>query len=200
MKIIISHLQQIGHRQVAAIILFSGILFGATNVGDWSLQAYMDRLKFPESWFGIVLAFSFVLGGLAGQFGHHLEKRVRPTRIFPIMLCVACLSYFLSGAVLGLHGIFFLILSVALYGFGSPLVRDALNKRVSSERRATILSTASLASRFVFMPVSLAAGAIESRYGIGVSLLALCVFLGIAGGLALIWLRLPEAGNSVLRP
>jgi hypothetical protein len=61
-----------------------------------------------------------------------------------------------------------------------------VNKAVDSSNRATMLSTVSFTSSFVFVPLSMAAGFAPDRDGIGAVLTALPVWLMAVA--AILWL------------
>ncbi len=72
------------------------------------------------------------------------------------------------------------MISNAAWGIGFPVMQDALNRRVDSARRATILSVASLMIRFVFIPLGIILGWVVDTYGIQNGLLALAGFVVVA--------------------
>jgi hypothetical protein len=68
-----------------------------------------------------------------------------------------------------------------------PRINTAINSRVGPERRATILSTASLMVHLLFIPSSLIVGAVSDHGGIGAGLAWMAGQLLVLGAVGL-WL------------
>ncbi len=178
-----------GHKEVACIILFMAVLFGTTQAGMWTQQPYYIALGLSEAWFGVFTAIGFLLSGLAGQYGHVLERRARDGKILPLIWLGVTICYTASGFALGYHAIALLFCSSISYGLTFPIIQDAINRRVASARRATIISAANLAARFVFIPLSFVIGGIADTYGITNALLVLSVFLLTGGSFGIACLK-----------
>jgi len=175
---------------VGLIIVFSAALFCATKLIMMSQQPYLVALEVPEAAFGVFYALGFGLAGLASQLSHRTEtwfSNFQALVGFWALAVSACLA---SAIILGPHGVLLLILGGAfIYGAASPRVHGAINKRVGSDRRATILSTQSLLVQLSFVPLSLIIGQSFGAFGIQGALFGLAVWLVLAGiGLAL-WAR-----------
>jgi hypothetical protein len=69
-----------------------------------------------------------------------------------------------------------LYLGSVAFCVGTPALEDAINHRVSSARRATIISTSSLLINLMFLPIGLIAGWVADHHGVQSSLLALAGF------------------------
>lgn len=174
-----------GHKEIAGIILFSTVIFTATKIMLWVQQPYYELLALPEIWYGIFTATGFLLGGVGGHLGHILDGHVRNRTMFLFMLVAivsACLiaSMFKSVSVVPL-----LLIGSVMWGFGWPRVQSAINMRVSSERRATILSTASLMVSLAFIPIGPTLGWAADLWGIQTALQGLGLFILTGGGLGL---------------
>lgn len=167
-----------GHKEIAGIILFSAILFAGSKIVMWSQQPYYMALELPEAWFGILIASGALLGGLGGQFGHRLEHIFRNKSLLVTAMAVMVAAMVLAGAVIGYHGIALLMLGSLIYGICGPSVQDAINSRIPSDRRATVLSTASLMVHLTFIPLSLGIGKISDSAGIGAALIMLGLIVG----------------------
>ncbi len=168
------------NREIAALIFFVAILYGSTQAGMWTQQPYFMELGIAERWFGVIISVGFLIGGLGSQLGHFLEKFMRPVKILVMLWALAIICWALSGAFLWYHALALLCISNIAWGIGFPVMQDAINRRVDSSRRATILSVASLMMRVVFIPVGFALGWISDLYGLQVGLLALAGFVLIA--------------------
>lgn len=171
-----------GHVDVGLIILFSGILFCATKLIMWSQQPYYQVLGLDESLFGVMMAAGFMLAGVSSHFGHLLDGRSGNLKMLMIIWAVAMAVCVITGLYQGWAGIALLMLGGScLYGLANPRVSEAINARVDSSRRATVLSTQSLVVNVLFVPTSLVVGMVADHYGVGGGLLTVAGWLLVAG-------------------
>jgi len=156
-----------GHREVAGIIFISMIAFSTTKLMLWSQQPYYMTTGIGVEWFGVIMAGMYLLSGMAGQWGHLLDHKMSHRFMLGfaiIMLAVCCFSL----AVLQnpLFGIGFFFLGTMVYGAMRPRMDSAINECVGSERRASVLSTATLMISVMFIPSSIVVGMIDSSSNI----------------------------------
>ena len=187
-----------GHVEIAGIIMLSAVLFAATKTLLWTQQPYYIVLGLAPAWFGVLSATGFVLGGLGGHFGHALDGRFRNISVLTGFLGAIIAVCLIAGLWPGHHAIPLLLTGSMMFGIGWPRVQAAINKRVSSARRATILSTASLMIHVVAIPLMVVIGAVEKSGGITTALLFLAGALSVGGiaGLLLIKRMNGRAGEA----
>ncbi len=184
-----------GHREVGAIIVFAGITFCATKIVMWSQQPYYMMMKVPEIWFGLLSAIGFLLAGLGGHLGHHIDGRLSNMGVMHVMLGAICAICFITALVPSHATMMLLMAGSIMFGIAFPRVQNELNARVDSTRRATILSTMSLMVSLLFIPLGSLAGIVAGAWDIRAALFALGVFTVLAGGgaLAMAWRRRQSA-------
>jgi MFS family permease len=181
-----------GHKEIAGIILVSMVLFCSTKLMLLSQQPYFEKAGIPVEWFGIIMAAFHIAGGLAGHWSHKLEPYGSNKFKLTIMACAMVLACLILSATTGLwYFIPFFVMGTMTYGIGYPIVQSAINSMVGSERRATILSTASLMVNILLIPASLAIGYAADFGGIEASLGYLGLQILILGGIGL-WLWKPK--------
>ena len=178
-----------GHVEVAAIILLSALLFAMTKSLLWAQQPYYIMLHLPESWFGVLSCTGFLVGATAGTFGYKLDGRLSNVAALEILLVGAVLICAVAGLWPGNHGVALLLAGSFIYGIGAPRVQAAINKRVPSARRATILSAASLAVHVVSIPLMILSGWVSDAYGITAALVIMAAVMAVGGGAASLLLR-----------
>ncbi len=177
-----------GHAEVGFIIIFAGLLFGGTKMIMWSQQPYYMALQLPEYYYGLLMAVGFMLSGLSGQLAHRLDGHVSNLRALTIALLVAFGICVLAGGAIGYHGVGLLMIGGSfLYGMAAPRVSNAINQRVESDRRATILSVVNLLRELCFIPLSLLAGYAVTRGGIGQGLHVIAGWMMLAGLFIGLW-------------
>lgn len=174
-----------GHKEIAGIILFATIVFTATKIMLWVQQPYYELLGLPEIWYGILTATGFLVGGLGGHLGHLCDGHVRNRTMFFCMLIMVVSACLIAGAFKSVGVIPLLLVGSVMWGFGWPRVQSAINMRVSSERRATILSTASLMISLAFIPIGPTLGLAADIWGIQAALTGLGLFILAGGSLGL---------------
>lgn len=171
-----------GHAEVGMLILFAAVLFCATKLIMWSQQPYYLAIGLDASLFGVLVACGFLLAGFSSQFGHRIDGRVGSLTALGCAWLLTLLICVITGVYQGLAGVALLMIGgSAIYGLANPRVSEAINKRVDSARRATILSTQSLLTNLFFIPSSLIIGMASDRLGIGGGLLAIAGWLLLAG-------------------
>lgn len=187
-----------GHADVGMIILFASVMFCSTKLIMWTQQPYYMALHIDESLFGILMAAGFLMAGMSSHVSHLLDGKVGSVQALLGVWVVAVAVCIASGLSLGYVGVGLLMLGGSvLYGIAAPRVSEAINSRVGSERRATILSTQSLICSLFFIPTSIGMGWIAENYTIGAALLAIAAWLGLAGiALALVVVR--RGGRRVM--
>lgn len=173
-----------GHPEVGGIILLSAILFASTKMMMWAQQPYYMALGIPEGWFGALAACGFLLGGTASAIGHRLDGRFSNVGVLRTLLVWAALAAAGAGLWTGNHGVVLLMSGSFIFGIGWSRVQAAINRRVASGRRATILSCASLMVHMFSIPLLVLTGTMQEWQGIGASLLLLSLLLLVIGGTA----------------
>lgn len=183
-----------GHKEIAGIILLSAVVLCATKLMMWSQQPYYTDAGLPIEWFGIIMTASYIVGGIIGQISHkmeHLGSNKQALVSIGIVLTLACVILghnvgYVAGALLFLTG-------TIAYAIGQPRINNAINGMVGSERRATVLSTASLMVHVLFIPSSLMVGYMSEITDIHGALYFIAAELLVLGAIALmLWRKNPD--------
>jgi MFS family permease len=171
-----------GHAEIGFIIIFAATMFCSTKLIMWSQQPYYIALELPKSAFGILMAVGYGLGGLSSHWAHMLDGKVDTFRALMLAWLIAFLVCIGAAGMMGLPGIGLLMIGGScIYGATSPRVNEAINRLVGSERRATILSTQSLMTNLLAIPLSSVTGWISGLWGVRGTLYAIALWLCLAG-------------------
>lgn len=190
-----------GHKEVAFIIIFAGLLFSGTKLIMWSQQPYYMALQLPEYMFGMLMAVGFGLSGMASTLAHKLDGRIGNLRMLALALMTAMIVCIGAGGVVGLHGVALLMVGGSfLFGLSMPRVSDAINSRVDSSRRATILSTVNLLRELFFIPVAFVVGVAVTAGGVGYGLFTIAAWLSLAGLFIALWAWQRAKASSLVQP
>ncbi len=175
-----------GHKEVAGIILLSAVMLCSTKLMMWAQQPYYAQGGLPVEWFGVVLAASYIFGGLLGQHSHKIEHLGTHKIVIAgmtMVLVTACLVLGLGVGIIMAIPLF--LTGTIAYAVGQPRINSAINGMVGSERRATVLSTASLMVHVLFIPSSLTVGYVQDVTDIYGALFFIAGMLVVLGGIAL---------------
>ncbi len=172
------------HAEIGFAIMSAAALFSATKIVMWTQQPYFMLLHVPESWYGVLMAVGFLLGGAASHASHLLDGKIGAPRALALIWCAAILVCLGAAWRPGWHGIALLMLGgTCIFGMASPRINEVINDHVDSARRATVLSTQSLMVRTVFIPLSAAMGGLSKHWGVTGTLLGLALWLGVTGSM-----------------
>jgi MFS family permease len=187
------------HPVVGILLGFAAVMFCSTKLIMWSQQPYYIALGLKESWFGILMAAGFFLGGFSSHLAHLLDGKVGTWKVLALVWAMAVTACLVAAAQVGWAGVGMMMVGGScLFGIANPRVSEAINRHVDPARRATVLSTQSLLVSLLFIPVSRVMGLISKTGGVRLMLLALAAWLGIAGVCLLVWRRrrTPEAESQ----
>lgn len=170
-----------GHKEIAGLIMLMTLVFATTKICMWSIQAYNAALGWDPSWNGWILSIIMISGGFFGHIGHKLWPNLHGRKALYILLAALALALTIAGLGLTWIGIVCLGFEAFVFGFGMPRAQEAINNLAGSGDRATILSTASLATSLGFIPMSQLIGWMTDHYGIGAGLLGHAALISALG-------------------
>ncbi len=184
-----------GSAELGFVVIAAAALFSSTKIIMWSQQPYYLLLRIPESWYGVLMAVGFLLGGASSHVSHLTDGKIGPGRALAVTWLV-CIAICLGAAWHpGWHGVALLMLGGScIFGMAMPYVNEVINRHVESSRRATALSTQNLMVKALFIPLSAVMGGIAKHAGVTSMLLWLALWFAVTGvllGLAALRLRPP---------
>jgi hypothetical protein len=153
----------------------------------WTHQKYWQESGVPLAYFGVLMAGYSLIYGFAGKSAAAGSARFgrRPllaaAGALPVIACFGMASFF------GWGGILLGTLGQVGRGLGGVLFLNALNEKISSAFRATVISMASLGTRAAFCLLGPLVGYGIDRWGLPSVLSA----LGILFSIAFVFLILP---------
>lgn len=155
------------HSKLLNYILLTSMFYGvATLVAVWAFQKYWQHLEIPLLYFGYLWALSNFSVAIMGRYAHKLEKHIGSSITVIMMAALPVVGYFGISAVESIWGIIFCLCFQLSRGINAVVIRDALNKRVTADLRATANSVSSLGVRGLFILLGPVAGHLIDTYGI----------------------------------
>lgn len=171
------------NRAIGLVVLGAAVVFGSTQYNTWAQQAYWQAFAVPPALNGVLAALGWGLAGVAGHYGHWVERKMGYRRSVLLIWLVLCASWLVAGLSLSWAGVGLLFAGSMSWALGWPAVQDAINRQIDGSRRATVISAVSLAIRLAFMPIGVALSWVADHHGIQPSLLILG---GVHAGLGVI--------------
>lgn len=164
-----------GHREIAAIVLTSAVLFSTSKMMLWAQMPYYAAVGFSPAWLGVLMACGFLMGSLAGHLGHLLDDKLGDRQVFLIMIGTEIAVLSVSALLQNAFGAIILLYGSLLWGMGWPRVQSAINKHAGSHHRASVLSTASMMIHLLFIPAGLMFGWVSDHFGLRLAIAGLMV-------------------------
>lgn len=172
-----------GHREIAGIVLLMVIVFSTTKICMWGIQAYAEALHLPETYNGWIICAVMLFGGVSGHVGHKIFPNLKGQQALQCLIIMLVIVLLIAGFSMSFVGIIALGLEAFVFGFGMPRAQETINNLVDSSRRATVLSTANLATSLGFIPLSQMVGFVTDQADIST---ALITYAGVLAVLAVI--------------
>lgn len=151
-------------------------------------QPYAQSIGIPHAWIGAGLVVLRVVSLTGAHWAHAVRQRIGEKYLLwltPAAIVAAIVGMAVTPTYLSLALIAVVLFLNAIH---RPVVSATLNRHVTSEIRATVLSTANLLSVLLVAVVQPVMGAVADRWGIPAMLLALAAAGGLAAyGVLLLW-------------
>lgn len=147
-----------------------------TLLAVWLMQRVWVELDLTLLHFGWIWCLLQLVGALAGQGAHAVERLLGSRRAIYAIGLVALKGLLLLGTAMLSWVMVGGVLSFAARGLFSVLFMDALNRRINNDYRATINSLLGVGFRLGFIVVASLLGLVFDGFGLNASVLMLSVF------------------------
>lgn len=149
------------------LIILNIIFYSVSTLfAVWMYQKYWGDIGIPILYFGYLWAISNFVVAAAAKYAHKVEKAVGSVFILLIIGILPVVAYMGVGLTEGVVGIFFCLLFQICRGLYQVIFKDALNKRVTGDFRATANSVAQMGGRIIFMLFGPLVGRLIDQEGI----------------------------------
>jgi predicted MFS family arabinose efflux permease len=169
-------------RDTATRLVFLNLVAGGTGglVMFWVHQKYWQESGVPLAWFGVLLAGYGLIFGLAGRSAAYAATRYGRRPVLAAVGVLPVIAFLGMASFLGWAGIMVGILGQVGRGLGGVLFMEALNARISSAFRATVISLSQLGIRASFCLLGPLVGYGIDAWGLPSVLSALGILFAIA--------------------
>ena len=179
--------------EIKWLIIYAGFVSASTLTMVFFIQPYFQLVHLPLTFFGIVWAiFNFSVGIfslLADKFEIKFGRRISLISLifFPFI------GYLLLSLTGSLWSIVFIFLFYFTRGISYPILKDYINRLVTSDMRATVLSIKNLVGRFIFAVIGPIIGYMTDVYSLQLALAASGITFFILAGGSILFLRKHKA-------
>ncbi|MBN2042709.1 MAG: MFS transporter [Candidatus Aenigmarchaeota archaeon] len=173
------------HPRVMWLTLFSGFVLSFYISRLLLQQPFMGNMGIDIAWFGWIYAVLFLVSGVVSHYAQEIEQRIGEERSFVLIGGLMVISFIVLGLFPSyLWVISFLFLQQFVIGYYDPVFSDYINRLVTFDKRATVLSVRSLVGTVIGFFVLVGTGLLSDVYGIGNTfvfsgLVLLAVFAGL---------------------
>ncbi len=132
------------------LIIFSAIVYALYSAGLWLYQPYFKLSGVDIAYFGIIFASFQIVAALSSKYAHRIENKIGAKISLLVLVPIIFLGYLLTSKIVFLFSFAFIYLFQFVRGFLEPVFSDYVNKLVTSDIRATVLSVQSLVKRLLY--------------------------------------------------
>ena len=165
------------HKQLRALLLLSGIISAGTLTMVWFVQPVMKQAGVPLWLFGFSWAILNATAGFASFHAHRVEK-MWGNNTFVYLSLLLFFSYAITGTIM-IWTIPFIMLFSCIRGIGNPIATSYINRYITSDKRATILSMRMLIMRMIFVITAPLMGYIADKFSLHIALYCCGLLFGI---------------------
>lgn len=139
------------NKEVKWLVLYSAFIGTSTFTAVWFIQPIWKETGVPLELFGVLWAMLQFTAGIFSILAHHFSKKIELKWLLTLLFAMSTGAYIVLGLFQGIWMSTLFFLFYIVRGLKTPIINDALNKRIPSHRRATILSIQSLCMRLSFV-------------------------------------------------
>ena len=166
------------NKLLLTLAVFSVMTVVAIIVSFFLVQQYYSFLGIPPYLFGIIIIIGKLLESLSAKYADKVEKIIKEKLSLILIATLIIVGYsFMYYYSFYWAFIFAYLLSIA-FGLQGPILSDYINKHISSEKRATVLSIKNQLKNVVFLIVPPLIGKVANvSIQLAFGVLALSAFL-----------------------
>lgn len=138
------------HKEVKWLIFYSGFVWASTLTMVWFIQPYFSLVWLPLAYFWFMWWLLNLSVWLFSIYAHKIEKYLWRKKSLISLIFLSFLWYILVAIFQSLWSIIFIFIFYFVRWFWWPVIMDYINKIISSNMRATVLSIKNLFARVVY--------------------------------------------------
>lgn len=186
----------IDNKKLKWLILYSSAMGVATLSMAWFAQPFFKQVNVPLAYFGILWAGLNFSAGLTSFNSHKFDKNKKGGKMLIYLALAMVGALFFVGFNMTLFGLFFIFFIYLLRGIVTPILRNAINKNTTSNKRATVLSIRSFIIRVSFAIFAPILGFLADDYSLSASFYTLAIAVGFFSILSALQLYKMDKNHS----
>jgi len=155
----------------------------------WFIQPYLDVVGLPVAYFGLVWAALNFSVGLFSMFAYRIERLLGQSKTLLMLLPLAVMAYMLSAFIQTLWVIAVFFIFYFVRGIHGPMLKEYVNRLISSDKRATVLSVKNMFGRLFFTIIGPFIGWMKDAWSFKQAFLLAAGIFFVAGGISILFLR-----------
>jgi MFS family permease len=159
------------HHEIKWLIIYSGFISASTLTMVFFIQPYFQLVDLPLVYFGIIWAILNVSVGIFSLYAHKYEIKLGRKKALISLIIFPFIGYLLLSITKSLWSLIFILPFYFTRAMSYPILKDYVNKLVSSDIRATVLSVKNLVSRIIFAIVGPIIGWLTDVYSLQLALM-----------------------------
>lgn len=140
-------------RLLKLIMLNAIMSFLGTLTAVWMFQKYWDNIGVPITYFGFLWALTNFTVSIVSKRAHKVEKKIGSVAAIVTIGLLPIAGYLGIALVDHVAGVAICLLFQVCRGLGQVIYNDALNKRVTTDFRATANSIMQMGVRILFVGI-----------------------------------------------
>lgn len=186
---------------VRIVIMLAGTAFAALEAVHYLIQPYLVNRDIEVGVMFSLLQVPILLAGLGGALLAGRVSGRAGTKALLLGPIFGAVCYAVLAVSPGLTAYLALPLLIGVSSCVEPIATGYINRRIGSERRATVLSISSMTRSLVMAALAPGLGYTTDRWGIGEAFAvggAITLASALAFGLPLVWRTVRESENPAL--
>jgi MFS family permease len=133
------------------ILLHSILTSSGTLLAVWLFQKYWTDIAIPLVMFGFLWAITNFIVSIVSKYAHKIEKKLGSVQTILTIGVLPIVGYLGISLTDSYYGILFCFCFQITRGISQIVLKDALNKRVTADFRATANSVSQMGVRVIFL-------------------------------------------------
>lgn len=160
----------IKNRLIFRNIMLSSVIGASTLTMAWFVQPFFKEHYLPTVLYGILWTLLNGSVGIAALLAYKFEKRLGEVKTVVLIVISTTIAYVSLAIFHTFWGILFIFIFYLIRGIATPVLKDYINKLISSETRASVLSLRNLVIRGIFSTLGPIWGYLTDHISLGTAL------------------------------
>jgi len=136
----------INHSKIKGLLIYTMVFYIFYRMGFMLYQPYMKSISIDVKFFGVIFFVFNMVAALTSRNSHKIIKKTK-RKTLTVLASLIFLSFLLMSVIRLWYGFLAILLQQVARGLYLPVTRKYYNKYLESDKRATVLSFASLLTR-----------------------------------------------------